>query len=82
MPNLQLVVCPLLSTGCVLLCVFSFSCFEPDNQVLTLHSMAGPFMVIQIHKSFRVRSPSLDEKSYDLALASTLESQEGTPEAV
>lgn len=66
----------------MLLYEFSLSCLEPDNQVLTLHSMAGPFMVLQLHKSFRVRSPSLDEKSYDLALASTLESQEGTPEAV
>ncbi|KAL1536795.1 DNA repair protein RAD4 isoform X1 [Salvia divinorum] len=39
-------------------------------------------LVNWIHNTFRVRSATLDEKSCDLAMASTLESQEGTPEVV
>ncbi|XP_042029176.1 DNA repair protein RAD4-like isoform X1 [Salvia splendens] len=39
-------------------------------------------LVDWVHNNFRVRSATLDEKSCDLAMTSTLESQEGTPEVV
>ncbi|KAG8383653.1 hypothetical protein BUALT_Bualt04G0036300 [Buddleja alternifolia] len=38
--------------------------------------------LIQFHNNFHVRSPSVAEKSCHLTLASTLETREGTPEAM
>ncbi|KAH6784518.1 hypothetical protein C2S52_009477 [Perilla frutescens var. hirtella] len=51
-----------------------------DSPKLTASCLSP--LVSWFHNNFHVRSPSLDEKSCDLALASTLESQQGTPEMV